>query len=404
MNLLEKIGNLGNSIQTTEEDVKRNRIINYISLLAITVLITHSALNLINATYKVALINFVTALVFILILFFNSKEKYLLARILLFYIFPLFLILLNFYLGELGSEYFFFSMIILAFYIFENPFHKYFISTLYFFIFIAIKLMLKYHITLELYHEVKNVAFWFNILNSFVALFLISSIYTKENKNHLLRLNKQNNELNEQNNFINKLLKELNHRVKNNLQIVFGLFNLQRYNTKNEELINALSDAGNRIITIALLHKTLYQENIASTNVSIREYILDLCNYLLQASGIDEETELDLQIENLKVSIEESVHIGLLINELITNSIKYGIKNIEKKKLSIEFKKENEFAKFRISDNGGGFAENFFPNTKKQFGLFLIKTIVENKDGEILFYNKNGAVVEIKIKLATFDN
>jgi two-component sensor histidine kinase len=400
--LLHKIGNLGVSGQKNEDKNKKTRIINYTSLFSVIAFNIHFIFNIIYGTYLVGFADFLGSQVFVLILFLNYKRKYNLVRFLLFIVFPLGLIPFNFVLGEVGSENFLFSMIILAFYILDKAIYRYFISIIYALIYLFIRLILNLDFSLELYPEIQAYFYWYNIIISFLALALISMVYTRENKNHLLLLKTQNNNLNQQNLYINKLLKELNHRVKNNLQIVSGLFNLQRYNTDNEQVNNALTDARNRILTIALLHKKLYQENTNSTQVAVKDYISDLCVFLLQSSGIEDDTDLELIVDKVKISIEDCVHLGLIINEAITNSIKYGFKHKKAKKIKVEYYQKEEFADIRISDNGVGFSENFIPDANKQFGIFLMKTLAENNEGEIKFYNKNGAVVDIKLSVVFF--
>lgn len=400
---INKISNFGVDVSLSDDENKKIRIINNSSLVGITVLFIHIIFNLANGTYLIALSDFVASQLFFLVTFFNWKAKYNTAQLVLFIVFPIGLLPFNLVLGNVGSENFLFTMIILAFYLLEKTRRRIFISAYYACTYIAIKLILHTRLSMELFPELESYFYWFNITVSFVSITLVSSVYSRENKAHLLLLKKQNKELNCQNSFINELLKELNHRVKNNLQIISGLFNLQRYNTDNKELINGLSDARNRVVSISLLHQKLYVNNTHTTKVLINGYLFDLCNFIIQASGLEDSTGIEIIADDIYLSIEDSVHVGLIVNEAITNSVKYAFNGGGQQKIMVELKVKNDFAYLKVSDNGKGFPDDFKTDDGKQFGLFLIRTIAENNDGEVEFYNNKGATVDVKLSVSHAD-
>lgn len=398
LSIFKRAGDIGIQRAACEEQKRKIRITNFAALWAFLVLSYFIIFNLFHGNLFIAFVNFAAVLLFFVILFCNHKYAYDTAKFLMFIVFPLMLWPFNLMLGEVGSENYYFALLVLAFYILDKNIYRYLLSVFYIALFFSIRLIIKSGISLEMCPHLTEYYYWPNTLNAFIMLILISVIYTRQNQHHLAKLNSQNTDLNRQNLYIKKLSKELNHRIKNNLQIVSGLFNLQRYNTDNQELNNALADASKRIITISLLHKKLYQEDSDSTEVLIRDYIDDLCSYLIQSSDLDEDIEFSLDAENISIPIEESVHLGLIVNEAVTNAIKYAFHNTDYKKIKVTFRKKGNMAKIKVEDNGKGFPKNFNPEKTDHFGIFLIRTIADYRDGTYSFYNESGAVVEVTFK------
>lgn len=398
--LFRKISNIGVSSGNSSSLNKKIKILNKSSLLGLVIQNSHIAFNLIIGNYFLVGMNLSASIVFYLVWLFNYWGKYSLSIYIMLVVLPIGLIPFSVMLGDVGSENFLFSLIIMAFYILEEKKSKIitiiFISVL----FVTIKVLLNERIGYYMYPELTAWFFYGNVIFSIVSITLISNVYTIENRLHVSELSVLNKSLREQNTFINNLLKELNHRVKNNLQMISSLFNLQANKTENKEVKHELQDARDRIITIAMVHSKLYSSN-SIMNVEISGYVVDLCNYLLQAFGKDGNSRIKYDIEEIDLAIEDAVHIGLIINELITNSIKYGLsKNDGIIDISLKKQSKNKIL-LGIADNGNGFPEGMKINESVSFGYFLIDAIIEQHEGNLSFYNKEGASIEILLEMDT---
>jgi len=149
------------------------------------------------------------------------------------------------------------------------------------------------------------------------------------------------------------LLQEIHHRVKNNLQIISSLLNLQTHYVEGEETINVLKDSQNRVKTMAIVHEKLYQSpNLKDIN--FKEYIEDLISVLFYSYGIESKNIKTLiNLEDLKIDIDTAIPCGLIINELVTNSLKYAFPD-GKGILKVELTSKSDNIKLRVADNGVG--------------------------------------------------
>ncbi len=183
------------------------------------------------------------------------------------------------------------------------------------------------------------------------------------------------------------LLREIHHRVKNNLQIIAALLMLQAEESENPELLSKYKESENRIHAMALIHERIYQSKDLS-NINFADYILSLIDDLIYSYGYD-SSQLDINIDSgdFNLSIETVMPLGLIINELVSNSLKYAFKgfNADKpKKLGISLHlTENNLFKLEVWDNGVGIPENFdFENTTS-LGLQLVNELIKQLDGEM---------------------
>jgi PAS domain S-box-containing protein len=176
------------------------------------------------------------------------------------------------------------------------------------------------------------------------------------------------------------LMRELNHRVKNNLMMITSLINL-----KNMELPEEvdLSDIRHQIDAIRLVHEKLYQDNLIS-GISIHDYIQDLLNTVF-TSFSEKPIELDIEVEDITLSTKTTVPLGLIINEIATNAIKYGFSEGDKAKFTIKLNRDKESNQFILimSNTGGSFPEDIGLDNPKTLGLRLISALVEQLDGTI---------------------
>lgn len=190
------------------------------------------------------------------------------------------------------------------------------------------------------------------------------------------------------------LLKELNHRVKNNLQMISSLLNLQSRELSGHPAQEALLTGKNRVEALSLVHQKLYQEGI-ETKVFLKDYIEELVLGLFYGYNITFKPELD--IDDSSISIDKAIPIALIVNEMVVNSLKYAYKDIELPKFRLTLKKVNDMLEITVSDNGVGFTEK---DSVKQnsFGLKLIKSLITQLDGSIKRLKTGGTHWQIMVR------
>lgn len=202
------------------------------------------------------------------------------------------------------------------------------------------------------------------------------------------------------------LLKEIHHRVKNNMQVISSLLNLQSVRIKNQDILEMFKESQDRIRSMSLIHERLYQsEDLARIDFS--HYIKNLSKHLFQSYRIDPEAVvLQTDVRDVSLDINKAIPCGLIINELISNSLKYAfpqVKKADKKKMKkgeidIQLTSENGKVSLLVKDNGIGLPEDLDIETAHSFGLQLVTTLVNQLNGSIEIKRKPGATFKI-----TFD-
>lgn len=195
------------------------------------------------------------------------------------------------------------------------------------------------------------------------------------------------------------LLREIHHRVKNNLSVIASLLNLQSESIEDETALSAIHEGRNRVKSIALIHQKLYQtEDISEINVE--EYVDQLGGFLRSAFGQqDANVQLQLIPNPLGLDIDTAVPFGLILNELFTNSFKHGASNNKTLSVKIELSRsERNHFRLRFADNGPGFPEGFNPRKTSSLGVSLLRMLSKQLRGNASFSNDNGAVVTIEFQ------
>lgn len=180
------------------------------------------------------------------------------------------------------------------------------------------------------------------------------------------------------------LLKEVHHRVKNNMQIITSLLSLQA-NTNNNHVIKEQFNACQyRINSMATIHEMLYQSEVFS-KIEYDNYLQQLITHLINSiKGEDNNIILQLQSDDIHLNIDTAIPLGLLINEIVTNALKYGIKNNDSGIISVKLEKIEEVQyKLEIGDNGFGISNINSSTTKKSLGLKLINRLSSQLRGKI---------------------
>ena len=196
------------------------------------------------------------------------------------------------------------------------------------------------------------------------------------------------------------LLKEVHHRVKNNLQIINSLINLQSANIKDPEALAVFEESKNKIKSIALIHEKLYRSGDFS-KVAISEYISDLLKNLIEAYSVKKEIKLVTDLKVNTLNLNTIIPLGLLLNEIISNSVKYAFKEKTEGEIYIQLKSiDDNMYEMTVGDNGEGFDGDPFLGESATLGLELVKILVEQLDGTIRKLPSKGTYYFIKFKRA----
>jgi two-component sensor histidine kinase len=195
------------------------------------------------------------------------------------------------------------------------------------------------------------------------------------------------------------LLKEIHHRVKNNLQIIISLLNLQSDYIKDEQTLKAVTDGQNRVRSMALVHEKFYQgENL--TEIDFKEYSEKLCRYIYQSYG-DGSDRIQIHITSdspVAFDMDTAMPCGLLINEIVSNCYKYAFPDGRKGEITISFRKKSDKQELMIiEDNGIGLPQNFQIDSSDSLGMQLIQALTSQLDGNIKVFNDGGTRFEIEI-------
>lgn len=198
------------------------------------------------------------------------------------------------------------------------------------------------------------------------------------------------------------LLHEIHHRVKNNMSVISALLSLQMNNVDNQIAKEALQDSQNRVQSMSMIHETLYQSDNLSA-VDLKTYLSELGRNIIQNYSVSNKVQLKVEAENIMIGVKQASPVGLIVNELITNSLKYAFADDREGVILLELKSNNENGvEMAISDNGIGILEGFNLQNADSFGLKLIKTLVENQlNGSIDMESKNGTKFTIKFNMET---
>ena len=193
------------------------------------------------------------------------------------------------------------------------------------------------------------------------------------------------------------LLKEIHHRVKNNLQFISSLLNLQARHINDPETLQVLIEGKNRVQSMALVHQKLYQEENLR-GVQMREYVENLVDSLVHSLKIDRaKITVHVDVDPVYLDIDAAMPVGMILNELITNAFKYAFVNKDSGELKVILKEENGNLHLLVADNGVGFPNDFESNHEGSFGFKLINSLAGKLKADVIKKTENGARVELII-------
>lgn len=194
------------------------------------------------------------------------------------------------------------------------------------------------------------------------------------------------------------LMKEIHHRVKNNLMVISSLLNLQSRYIKDEKSKEIFKESQNRAQSMALIHERLYR----STNmksIDFADYIRSLTRDLFNTYSTQEDRiDLKMDVEDVEVDIDNAVPLGLIINEIVTNSLKYAFPDENAGTISISFHKQKDQYLLEVSDDGIGIPEEFEVEKSDSLGMMLINSLTYQIGGELEMERSPGTTFRIKFK------
>jgi len=197
-------------------------------------------------------------------------------------------------------------------------------------------------------------------------------------------------ELVKENKIKDALISEIHHRVKNNLQTISSLIYFQLKTIPKQENKQGLMSIQQRVNSMAAIHEMLYSSG-DNSNVSLERFITDFISYIkTMIYEYIENLEIEYIIENIQVDISKAITLGLMISEIITNSIKYAFENTPKPRIIINIYKLEDEIIFSIKDNGCGIDEEMIKNNKKSIGFKIIDIFSRQLDAKMSIFNNDG--------------
>ncbi|MCU0402467.1 MAG: tetratricopeptide repeat protein [Algoriphagus sp.] len=214
-------------------------------------------------------------------------------------------------------------------------------------------------------------------IGGLVFLLGISGVFFRQatvRKKHNQQLEAKNLEIAKQNAERELLLKEIHHRVKNNLQIISSLLSMQTRSMKDEKMKDAMKESQSRVKTMALIHEKLYQyENLSKINM--QEYMQQLSEFLTHTYRSDKDIKITIDAANINLDMDMAIPLGLITNELLSNALKYAFEDREYGEITIRFsQKEPGSYTLLVKDTGIGLDKNLDIENTKSLGLKLVKT------------------------------
>ncbi|MTI21967.1 tetratricopeptide repeat protein [Fulvivirga sp. RKSG066] len=235
-----------------------------------------------------------------------------------------------------------------------------------------------------------------------VVLLVILAFVFYRRAQHKQKTNKllfaKNTEIAQQNIEKETLLKEIHHRVKNNLQVISSLLSMQTRGSKDVKVIDAVRESQSRVKTMALIHEKLYI-NDSLSRINMTEYMRQLSEFLVQTYHSDKDIDLVIETEDILLDIDTAIPLGLITNELLSNALKYAFQDMKEGTIKLSLRKE-EPGKYRlvVSDTGKGLVDDYDIANSKSLGLKLVNTLTRQLQGHLNIISQPGATFSISFK------
>lgn len=234
----------------------------------------------------------------------------------------------------------------------------------------------------------KNLFFVIAILLLILLVLAIKAMQNKFKINTLLQQQNTEKEF---------LLKEIHHRVKNNLEIVSSLLSLQSAQISDADIMDAMRESQHRVQSMGMIHQKLYVgANLAA--VEMKSYFVNLGDYIIDAFGLEAQVDVDVVMEELELDVDMAIPIGLIVNELLTNSLKYAFPKGRKGEIKIGLRKVDDILQLDVMDNGVGKISGI-DSQGTGFGTQLIELLTKQLDGKMILNTNRGTSVSIQFQL-----
>ncbi|MFD0766907.1 histidine kinase dimerization/phosphoacceptor domain -containing protein [Mucilaginibacter lutimaris] len=197
------------------------------------------------------------------------------------------------------------------------------------------------------------------------------------------------------------LLKEIHHRVKNNLQIAMGLLQRQSAYIDNDDALAAIHSSENRMRAIALIHQKLYQADNLNL-IFMPEYIEEMISYLKDSCGLDNRIFFERHLDNIYLDVAQAVPLGLIMNEAITNAVKYAYASDAEGKIYITLLQESQYVHLTLADDGPGLPAHLDLEQVQSLGINLMRGLTKQLGGTFNISSNEGCMIEISFKAEVF--
>ncbi|HXO74778.1 MAG TPA: sensor histidine kinase, partial [Puia sp.] len=245
-------------------------------------------------------------------------------------------------------------------------------------------------------------------------LITMGSIRYYNNKRKNRQLREQKKEIDAQNEVLHELndrqtvlleekewlLREIHHRVKNNLQIIASLLSAQSEFLDDQTALKVMTDSQNRVKAMSIIHQKLYNsQNLSS--IDMAEYIGDLVGYLRDGYDGQRRVIFNLEIAKIRLDVSKAVPLGLILNEAITNAFKYAFDAGDDARISIRLMMAENLITLELTDNGRGLAEGFSVSQNDSFGMILMKGMAEDLEGNFMIRSEEGTTITVSFMNST---
>lgn len=195
------------------------------------------------------------------------------------------------------------------------------------------------------------------------------------------------------------LLREIHHRVKNNLQIISSLLSMQHSRTEDPTAAEALLESKQRVYTMSMIHEELYNREELS-GVDLANYLPRLIGKLISGMGSGKKLQYKDEVESILLPLDIAIPCGLIVNEVVTNIIKHAFPRGGSGLIQVKVKRDNELIRMTIADNGSGFPDGFHPEESTTLGMQLIHALARQLEADLRWFNEDGGVVLLDIPFA----
>lgn len=406
--MLKHLLNIGVSDSLDFYQKRETRSLNLFASLTATGALAGTLTNLVLGEALLAYIVFSEMLSCLAALFLNYKKQFNAAPYIYIIGLNITLFFCNIYYGEAAGNYIYYFPNIICIALLHNPnrgkqrdiiFFSVVVASFVFSTLPALDFATRLELTAEQTRAMFNFNLYLGIVFTAIMMYLVIRLINRQ-YSELTSLLKQSetdkqtieSSLHEK----EVLLAEIQHRVKNNLAVLIGLFNLQKSNTENEETRHAIREAKNRVLSIAMVHEKLYRRDNLS-RINLKNYISELTVEIIKSHPLASVVKVEEELEEIMADITKAVPIGLIVNEALTNSLKHAFADPGPTPL-IRVSLTTHFGviSIKISDNGKGFPESPKKN-ESSLGLTLIESLADQIDGEVRYSNNDGAIVKLTL-------